>query len=74
MEKRKMTIVDVPTTAPVIDYVCGLRKVGPSKYSLVVGRLVAGLPELKVDEVAQSLDHASEELRMAYQKLMSEIP
>jgi hypothetical protein len=60
---------------PAIDWVCGLRKVGPSKYSLVTGRIIDGVPDLKVDlAVSQSQDHAAEELRNAFQALMRDIP
>ncbi len=63
-----------PQPSPVVDFVCGLRKVGPQKYSLVTGRIVDGVPELKVDAVSQPQDHAAMELRVAFQKLMGEIP
>ena len=57
-----------------IDYVCGLRKVGPSRYSLVTGRVVNGVPDLKVDHISQSQDHAAEELLAEFRKLMAVIP
>lgn len=66
-------VLKVPE-AVAVDFVCGLRKVGPSLYSLVTGRVVDGVPELKVDAVSQSLDHAAEELRAEFQRLMEVIP
>ena len=64
----------VPSGPAVVDFVCGLRKVGPQRYSLVTGKVVNGVPELKVDEAAQKQEFAAEELRIAMQKLMAEIP
>lgn len=60
--------------APVVDYVCGLRKVGPRQYQLVTGLVVDGEPNLKVDDVAQPLEHAAESLRIAFQKMFLNIP
>jgi hypothetical protein len=63
-----------PVAVALVDYVCGLRRVGPSRYSLVTGTVVGGVVDLKVDPVSQSLDHAAEELRGEFQKLMETIP
>lgn len=57
-----------------VDFICGLRRVGPSLYTLVSGRIVNGTPELKVDTISQSLDHAAEQLRAEFQRLMETIP
>lgn len=65
------TKADQPKT---VDYVCGLRKIGTNRYSLVTGVVANGVPELKVDAIVQSLDLAAEELRATFQKLMKEIP
>lgn len=57
---------------PVVDYVCGLRKTGPSLYVVVRGKITDGVADLLVGDVAQGIDHASEELREAYRRLVSE--
>lgn len=60
---------------PIVDYVCGLRKLGPSRYALVTGKVVNNVPDFTVDKSGgQSQDHAAEELRAAFQKLMETIP
>lgn len=60
--------------ATVIDYVCGLRRVGPSKYVVVSGLVRDGAPDLRVEPIAQTLDHAAEELRAEFQRLVEFIP
>ena len=57
-----------------VDFVCGLRKVGPRQYTVVSGRIIDGEPHFKVDGVAQPLEHAAELLRIEFQKLISVIP
>lgn len=59
---------------PKIDYVCGLRRVGPSKYVVVSGLVRDGVPDLRVEAISQSLDHAAEELRSEFQRLVEFIP
>lgn len=68
------TDADVVETSAVIDYMCGLRRVGPSKYVVVSGLVKDGVPDLRVEAVAQSLDHAAEELRSEFQRLVEFIP
>jgi hypothetical protein len=58
----------------VTDFVCGLRRVGSNAYSLVTGRVVDGVAELRVDPIIQPLDHAADLLRTEFQKLMEMIP
>lgn len=67
---------DVPTDAApvVVDYMCGLRRIGPSKYVVVSGLIKNGVPDLRVEEVGQSLGHAAEELRAEFQRLVEFIP
>lgn len=71
--KRPAEAVEAKREGDAVDYVCGLRKVG-SKYCLVTGRVIDGVPDLRVDALSQTLDHAAEELRAEFQKLMETIP
>lgn len=59
---------------PVIDYVCGLRKVGPSRYVVVSGLVKDGVPDLRVENVAQPINNAADELRAEFQRLVEFIP
>ena len=68
--------------APVIDYLCGLRKVG-AEYVVVEAKLVSGrVEELKPDGktesnpngIAQPLQYAADALRLKLRKLIGEIP
>ncbi len=74
MAPKRIEATEMKVAGGATDFVCGLRRVGPSKYSLVTGRVVDGVPDLRVDGVSQSLDHAAEELRAEFQKLMETIP
>ncbi len=63
-----------PEGPVVTDYVCGLRKIGPSKYSVVSGRIIDGVVELKVEPISEDLGHSAEALRSEFQKLVKFIP
>lgn len=65
---------DVSLAKPATYFVCGLEKVGPSRYALVSGRVVDGVPDLVVDPISQTLDLAADLLRTEFQKLMETIP
>lgn len=74
-EAIKAQVPPSAEAAPVvIDYVCGLRRVGPSKYVVVSGLVRDGAPDLRVEPIAQTLDHAAEELRAEFQRLVEFIP
>ncbi len=77
-QRRMDGLPPLKETPPLVDYVCGLRKVasraGVAQYSLVVGKLIDGVFEGKVDSAAQPLEHAAEELRLAFQDTMKTIP
>lgn len=61
-------------TTTTIDYVCGLRKISNNRYSLVTGRVVDGVADIKMDPIAQELHLAAELLRDEFQRLMRDIP
>lgn len=63
-----------PNPYPAVDYVCGLRKVGPSKYVLVTGTVEDGVVKFKHDKIPESLDNAAEMLRASFQSLMETLP
>jgi hypothetical protein len=74
MAKPAPVVESRPLLAP-IDWVAGLRKTAPGEYAVIIGKVQAGVPiEWRVDGVSQSLQFASEALRMAMQRLVGDIP
>lgn len=57
-----------------VDYIAGLRKVGPATYRVVSGKIVNGVVELKVDHLEQSLEYSAEGLKTALHNLIGAIP
>lgn len=73
-EVTEQPAAEAPKAGPVIDYMCGLRKIGPRKYSVVYGRCVDGVPSFTVEEAAQPLEFAAVELREVLHKVVGIIP
>ncbi len=58
----------------VVDYVAGLRKTGPNQYTVITGKIVNGVGDVKVDHVHQSLEYSAEGLKVALRNLLGSMP
>lgn len=70
MAERKL-VVSEPPPNPLADvHFVGLRKVAPMKYAVVTGTLGSPI----VDNVAQPLEYAAEAAKLAWHKLLDQVP